>query len=348
MKLKQTLFQSAVRPQGERNCINTIRLLTALLVFLGHGLRHFHIPAPAFLCEILEARLAVPIFFVLSGFFVWQSVERSTGFVDYARRRFWRIYPELWGAVLLGAVAILAFYGEQIRWAAMAAFTVTQGTVLQFWTPDFLRGYGCGTPNGALWTIGITVQFYIVVYFAFPLLRGKRWHVWLLIWLATLVLLLAYTAGGEILPPLVDKLLGQTLIPYVWLFLLGAMAAEKRDALLPLLKKLWPLLLIAVPVIRATGLMLSVPYDPLSVTALTMGLLGFAYAAPALNIPLDLSYGIYVYHMVVINAMIALGYTEWPVCLLVAAAITVLLALLSKGIVERLFYRINKKSTGDD
>ena len=42
-------------------------------------------------------------------------------------------------------------------------FIFCQSSIFQFWTPNFLRGYGCGTPNGSLWTIGILIQFYIII-----------------------------------------------------------------------------------------------------------------------------------------------------------------------------------------
>ena len=140
------------------NCLNTVRLLAALLILLGHGIQHLGTGAPQWLAWLISYFRGVPIFFVLSGFLIWESLGRNDG-KQYARKRFYRIYPELWGAVALGLIVLLILYLQAVSLPQLGAFTLTQSTFLQFWTPDCLRGYGCGTPNGALWTIGIQVQF---------------------------------------------------------------------------------------------------------------------------------------------------------------------------------------------
>lgn len=114
--------------------------------------------------EILYYSLGVPTFFFISGFLIWISLMKQTTVRKYFYNRFLRIYPELWVGVSVEIITIIILY-RGIDWIRLAMFAITQGTVLQFWTPEFLRGYGCGTPNGTLWTICITIQFYILVWF---------------------------------------------------------------------------------------------------------------------------------------------------------------------------------------
>ena len=110
----------------------------------------------------------------MSGFLIWMSIARSTTFGQYCKKRFWRIFPELWVAVAVEIVAILLLYDHTIEWGKLSLFAVTQSTIFQFWTPDFLREYGCGCPNGSLWTICVLIQFYVIAFYVYKWLRGKK------------------------------------------------------------------------------------------------------------------------------------------------------------------------------
>jgi peptidoglycan/LPS O-acetylase OafA/YrhL len=40
---------------------------------------------------------------------------------------------------------------------------LAQLSIVQFYNPDFLRGYGVGVLNGSLWTISVELQFYVML-----------------------------------------------------------------------------------------------------------------------------------------------------------------------------------------
>lgn len=73
--------------------------------------------------------------------------------------------------VAIEIIAIILLY-RPLPVKDLAVFTATQATFLQFWTPASLRGYGVGTPNGALWTICVLIQFYIIAWFVQRLFTG--------------------------------------------------------------------------------------------------------------------------------------------------------------------------------
>ena len=164
----------------ETDCINSIKLLAALQVVYGHVMLHMHVNVPGFLHEFLFYFRGVPIFFTLSGFFIWGSIGRSNSFSSYLRKRFWRIYPELWVAVFIELVVIVLLYSAPFDWTQFGLFALGQGSLFQFWTPDFLRGYGCGCPNGALWAICVLIQFYIFDYFFYRWMHGRKVWTWVL------------------------------------------------------------------------------------------------------------------------------------------------------------------------
>ena len=164
--------------QINKNCFTLIRYIAALEVIIGHCVEHFSLDKSSAIYQIFSYTLGmfpgVPIFFGLSGFLIWASLDRNDDLKQYAKKRFIRIYPELWLAVILSAIAMLVLYGSKIQAIPFTLFCITQGSFLQFWTPDSLRGYGCGTPNGSLWTICTFVQFYIIAWIVHRILKKKQ------------------------------------------------------------------------------------------------------------------------------------------------------------------------------
>ena len=271
----------------------------------------------------------VPIFFLLSGFLIWNSVERSSNYPDYLKKRFWRIYPELWLGILVEIVAIIIFYGiPNIK--QFVLFIFSQSTILQFWTPNSLRGYGCGSPNGALWTVCVLIQFYLVVWFLRTILHNKRFVVWGTAFLMSLLLGIIPKLLSGYLPDIILKLYNQIILNYLYLFLAGAFLAEYREKFIPLITKYWYALSAAAIVFYIIGVDIQYTnYDIVKGILCVYGLIGFSYAFPKLNIKIDISYGLYIYHMTVVNVMITLGMTEKVSYMILAITVSALLALLS-------------------
>ena len=61
---------------------------------------------------------------------------------------------------------------------------------------------------------------------------------------------------------------------------------------------------------------------------LVSGLIGFAYAFPRLSVKTDISYGIFLYHMIIVNIFIQMGWLHsWGY----AVIIMLIAALLAFG-----------------
>ena len=283
--------------------------------------------------DIIHFFWGVPIFFTLSGFLIWQSIGRSKTFGEYCRKRFWRIYPELWVAVLIELVVILLLNHQPLNWPQFGLFAVGQGTIFQFWTPDCLRGYGCGCPNGALWTICVLIQFYFFAYFLYKLLHNKG----IVRWIITIIIfaLISYFTPflKMFMPETVGKLYDMTLFSHLWMFLVAACFAEYKDKVLPFVIKYWWIFILANLLFKY-GLKFDLPmgenrYGLICTLTLLFGLVGFAYRFPVFDVKRDISYGVYIYHMTVINAAIALGFSGTPLCFIVVLLITCSFAWLS-------------------
>ncbi len=328
-----------------KNSLTTFRFLAAIYVLVTHTLVHLQIPEQPLLMSILGIVSGVPVFFMLSGFLIWRSIGRSSSFKHYLSKRFWRIYPELWIGVAIEIIMILLLFKETVDWLQLSAFTFTQGTIFQFWTPDFLRTYGCGVPNGSLWTIGVTIQFYFIVWFLYKFLHNKNIWRWIACILISFVIKAASPYLADIMPNIIYKLYLQTIVPYLWLFTVGIFVSEYFENIVPVLKKIWWLLIILSFIIEHFKFDVGTDsYGLFTYTLRVLGVIGFAYLVPVINIKKDISYGIYIYHMTVVNVMLELGIFGKLWHLFIVIAITFVLAFLSSLISDFIVKKRSKKS----
>jgi peptidoglycan/LPS O-acetylase OafA/YrhL len=205
-------------------------------------------------------------------------------------------------------------------------------------TPDFLNNYGCGTPNGALWTIYVTIQFYLVVYFMHKLLHGKRVRTWTMVIAASLVVAFVSNYSQYILPRILYNIYNLTIFRYFWLFAIGSFVAEKRDKIIPFLKKYW-FVFVGLAMVFFVFPQIDIKlrqYNAFFCILQLLGLLGFAYRYPKINITFDFSYGLYLYHMIIVNAMIELGFTGKIQYMIVAMLISVFVSFVSEKTIGRL------------
>ena len=107
---------------------------------------------------------------------------------------------------------------------------------------------------------------------------------------------------------LISKLYAQTVFNCLFLFLLGVVLAEYSDSIMRITKKYWYIFTMIGAFLYCINL--DIPYTSYKVMFSLFsiyGLIGFAYAYPMFNINTDISYGFYIYHMVIVNVLISLG-----------------------------------------
>ncbi len=312
------------------NCLSLMRLLAAIWITYKHAIWLLSIEIPCPINEILWLP-SVPFFFCLSGFLIWPSIGRSKSFWVYCKKRFWRVYPELWCAVLLSVITIVFLYKDCIEWGKFVLFTLAQSTFFQFWTPEFLRNYGHGTPNGPLWTLFVIIQFYIIAPFLYKMINKKN-VVQVALLVLFILLSLFHENIKELLPGYVGKIYGYlNVIRYMWLFLLGIYMFEHKEYLLGVFKKYWFFIAFVAYIFIKTecDVFLSNQYGFFSSLLSFAAILGFAYRYPQFDIKTDISYAIFIYHMIVVNAFIELGYKSSIFYLLLVFLITILVSYIS-------------------
>ena len=229
---------------------------------------------------------------------------------------------------------VITYNGYRVK--ELVLFAITQATFLQFWTPDSLRGWGNGTPNGALWTITVFVQFYIVSWLLHKLLKGRKPIIWITsICMAVVVSMVLQMAAEAYMPEVIVKLYDQTVIRYLWMFLLGMFVAEYFETFIGFLMKFWYVFIFISTALGFGGVDLKAGYGVFGSVCLFLGVIGIAYRFPQLNIKKDISYGMYIYHGLVINTMICFGLVGNIGYGIVCFGISVLIGLFSTDVVGR-------------
>ena len=235
----------------------------------------------------------------------------------------------MWVAVAVELIVLLIFYNNPINWTQLGIFAFTQSTIFQFWTPNCLREYGCGCPNGSLWTICALIQFYFFAYFLYQKLNRRSLKIWIITIIGAIILSVGSRYVVEFMPAIVGKLLKQTLIPYLWMFLIAAFVAVNKEKLLPIIKRYWIAWLLVALIVKYIGIDYRAGYNIIYSIFLFVTVLGIGYSFPRLNLKTDISYDIYIYHMTIVNAMIVLGLKHDEMWLAVVTAITILISWIS-------------------
>jgi peptidoglycan/LPS O-acetylase OafA/YrhL len=329
-----------------RNNFDLLRILAAAQVLVSHTVAHLAIPKPTG-WSLLEAFPGVPVFFVISGFLISASYERSSSVWSYYRNRALRIFPGMWCCVLV-TILVASIFGFSF-FNRQAIFWVLCQMVGAIYTPGFLRGFGFGSYNGSLWTIPIELQFYLALPVIYRMSR-KATHQTLAIgvlWLVfTCVACFSYRVfaplGEPENEPIGQKLLRYSFLPHIYMFLAGVLLQRLR-----VYEYRW----IAGKALYWLGFYVACVYLlPASAVAsvgnsLLMGVfvISAAYTAPGVAKRLlrgnDISYGVYIYHGLLINIFVELGLLGRGFYLFVLAGLACVMAYLSWIGVERPFLR---------
>jgi peptidoglycan/LPS O-acetylase OafA/YrhL len=134
--------------------------------YLGGGPFGMHLPT-------IYGFYAVELFFMISGFVIYFTLERSASWRDFAFSRITRLYPAYWTALTLMVVVQSVAFGQRF-WVGGY---VTNLTMLQ----EFL---GFGNLDNVFWSLTVEVAFYAIMGGLFVLGLLRRIEIVAAIWLA--------------------------------------------------------------------------------------------------------------------------------------------------------------------
>ena len=316
------------------NCFTFLRYVIAFQILIIHGVVHFNLePTP--IIEFISLWSGVPVFFALSGFLIVHSLEKKTTGKIYFKKRILRIYPELWIGIIINIIIILFFFPNLIKNFSFYLFNLTQASFFQFWTPEILRNYGVGTPNGSLWTITIFIQFYVAVYYLYPKLQLLNRKNEILLLIISIFFSVAGSYIGNILPQIIYKLYTVSLIPYWYLFYIGILLYKYKESIIQIIIKYFYFIIVFYLIYCFLPITIPNIYiDPIRGIFLCIITIGFGYKFKNIKIPKDYSYGIYIYHMIIINLFVHCHFLINYIGLLLVVAIVLIMSMISNKIIH--------------
>ena len=314
------------------NNLNFIRLFAAIQVMIGHLHVCFDVPSLSY----LTCFNGVPIFFTISGFLIFWSFDNNPNVKSFFRNRFLRIYPALVFCLILTIIALFIF--RIITWSILTnssfyLWIVTQLTFFQEFAPVILRGYGGGgAPNPPLWTISVEM----LLYFSIPILHYLIRNISKIKKIVIIVILglISYIQNQtDFISDSLSSLFANgyylvlinpfnQLCSFYFFFSIGFIVYLYKEKIIPFLENkalyVFILYLITSGILYYNG-MTPGAYDPnvlelLNHFILVLLIFSVAYTKPKLTEKYmgntDISYGLYIFHMVIMNAFIELGFRD--------------------------------------
>jgi len=343
------------------NNFDIIRLIAALQVAVHHTVGHLEVGhGSSVMLSILSYFPGVPIFFFVSGFLISRSYENNSQLSEYAQNRILRIFPALIACTFVALVSVYLTGYLADRNYSISEFIfwiVGQVSFFQFYNPEFMREFGTGVMNGSLWTVSVELQFYIMVpilYWTFGLSKAENINRKLLSLILVFMVLHVgkYSLNQEYDESILFKLYGVSFIPWIWMFLVGVLF-QKNFAFLH--RVLAGKALYILPVYLLTsffsteyfGWSMGNGINPILYIALSFLIFSFAYSFPMLSQSVlkrnDISYGIYIYHIPVVNIYMYYGYKTDILHAATAIVTTVVLSGLSWFILEKNSMKLKKR-----
>ncbi len=164
--------------------IDVLRGLAVLFVVFNHiphyamgGFRENPFFFPAMLMDY--GYLGVPLFVLISGFCIHRRAaiaEMTEGaaklnWIDFWKRRFWRLYPPYLVAMIVSVLASVLIYSKSpLVLETLCWDTATHLLMIHNLTAD----YAGGMANGAFWSLGMEEQLYLLYVPLFCLIRRGR------------------------------------------------------------------------------------------------------------------------------------------------------------------------------
>jgi peptidoglycan/LPS O-acetylase OafA/YrhL len=329
-------------PRLSKNNFDLLRFLFAGAVCLFHAYALSGEKLPGWIAAMLSPKVAVEGFFVVSGFLVIMSYERSSSIFSYINKRVRRVYPAYFVVVMLCALFLWTVSSHNLEhyfsfgWLRYVAANLAFLNFLQPTLPGVFEYNRFHAIDGALWTLKVEVMFYAAVPIIVYLVRrhGRLPVLVTLYFLSvayvSLMTMQAERTGSGMYEELVRQLPGE--LAY---FMAGAFFYyylpffERRVRYFVALATLALLInsLYPIPFAEPFALATVVVFFGLYLYVGNFGKYG------------DFSYGIYILHYPIIQLLLYAGWFEgaWGYYLVAVVLITLAGAIAMWHLVEKRF-----------
>jgi peptidoglycan/LPS O-acetylase OafA/YrhL len=332
-----------------KNNFNIIRLFLASFVMLAHLTELTQEKYLHWTNYLPNSYTAINSFFIISGFLVFRSYERTDNVKEFLMRRFLRIYPAYMVVIVFGVLlgAFLTTLSPLIYFSSLETYKYLGYNLifmnfLQPTLPGVFENNFIHVVNGSLWTLKIEFMFYFSVPMILFVVRYiRRDVVFILLYLISVLylgsmFLLSKEIGNTLFDSFSKQLPGQLMY-----FICGAIVYYHFTKLSRI-----PLWIIIPSVIIY---FFSLKYNLYFLFPLCLAGIIFPLAftkssfSPGFIAKNDLSYGLYLFHFPVIQWFCARSFFKENELLGFSVFIIVILFIsyCSWTLIERKFIRKN-------
>jgi peptidoglycan/LPS O-acetylase OafA/YrhL len=298
-------------PRLSKNNFDLLRLLFAGTVCLVHAYALSGEKQLKWIPTMLSSKVAVEAFFVVSGFLIFMSYERSSSTLAYASKRVRRIYPAYFVVVMLCALSLwtvssldLGHY-LSLNWVKYVVANLAFLNFVHPTLPGVFEDNKIHEVDGALWTLKIEVMFYATVpIIAYLFRRFGRFSVLVTLYFvsaayASFMTIQAGRTGSGVYDELARQFPGQ--LAY---FMAGAFFYYY----LPLFERRLRYFVAFASLALLVNLFLPVPpVEPFAI-AIAVAFFGLYLYVGNFGKYGDFSYGVYILHFPIIQVLL---YTKW-------------------------------------
>ncbi|MFA6466083.1 MAG: acyltransferase [Desulfurivibrionaceae bacterium] len=312
-------------PRLTENNFDLLRLLFAGTVLLVHSYELSGFQQLDIITSVLSSAVAVKAFFVVSGFLIFMSFERSETITSYAKKRVLRIYPAYFTVVMLCAIGLIAVSSKDIgeyfsfAWIKYVFANLAFLNFLQPTLPGVFDSNKLAAVNGALWTLKIEAMFYLTVpLFVFLFRKFAHLPILILAYCSSVAYVGLLAVVAERTDSWVYVELGRQLPGQLSYFMAGAFFYY----FLPLFERRIGYFLGAAILVLSANMFFPLPIlEPFALATVVVSFGLFLYVGNCGKYG-DFSYGLYILHFPAIQLLLYSGwFRESPWCFLMAVVL---------------------------
>ena len=159
-----------INPTRRIDELDSLRGIAALVVVLYHYTFRFdELFNYKFITDdfnVPYGHYGVELFFVISGFVIFMSIEKINNPFKFLYKRFVRLYPTFWIGMILSYIFITLF-GPQLLKVNFMEFIVNFTMIPSFFNVDSV--------DGVYWTLKVEMFFYLVVFLVLVLKKKESY-----------------------------------------------------------------------------------------------------------------------------------------------------------------------------
>jgi peptidoglycan/LPS O-acetylase OafA/YrhL len=335
-----------------RNNFDFSRLLFAIFVIITHSYSLSGIPEKDWLYSITHGQtslsyIGVRGFFIISGYLIFQSLERSKTITSYYWKRILRIFPGLFIVLLLtvifGFVVFEGSFGMYLKTRTM--WTYIPNNIVLYRLQNQIEGIFVKNPypgiiNGCLWTLPYEFFFYICISLLFFFKKNIKYILVSILLILLLIARLFYIHEFEKYS--YASLDGIYVADMGAFFMGGAFLSAIKIEKIPYKSFVLITLLVLFIILTSCNYFEKSQYILLAPIVIIFGILSTPYINSISAVLGDFSYGIYIYGFPIQQTLMHYYHFNFWELMLASIPLSVLFGALSWHFVEKKALQLKK------